>query len=442
MPLPLLEYQHEGAAYLAARERAGLHDEMGVGKTATTIGALDRIDAKRVIVVAPAAVRDVWIGEIKKFSRSKRRVIKGRSIHDLGYWLKGKADILVVSYELAARWAERIEEHCEILDAIIFDEAHYLKNPEAARTRAMLGTLCDGASGLARFGAHVWFLTGTPMPNDPVDIWSFLRFCGGTKMRLSPFTSRYFKSFQTTFSTRQRPRDEMLPELRQCIRAVSLRRTRDDVGLKLPPVFLTTVSVDGDTAEVRDLLLSYPGLTDTIIDAIERGGLSFLDAQHIATLRRLIGEAKAPHYAKLIGEELQNGLDKLVVFGLHTRALEIVADYLKSLGVRVGMFTGSTSDAARVRLVKEFQEDKSLRVFIGNIRAAGTGLTLTESCHIDMLESSWSPADNAQALFRVSRIGQTRNVRARFISLADSVDELVEERVADKTAAILRVQGG
>ncbi|MFX7333291.1 SNF2-related protein, partial [Acinetobacter baumannii] len=113
---------------------------------------------------------------------------KGRSISDLGVWLKGRADVLLLSYEMAAKWAPKIEG--DLFDAIVFDEAHYLKNPTAARTRAMLGTQCDGAKGLAKWAAHAWFLTGTPIPNDPVDIWPWMRFVGATKIGLAPFTAR------------------------------------------------------------------------------------------------------------------------------------------------------------------------------------------------------------------------------------------------------------
>ncbi|MFX7040781.1 helicase-related protein, partial [Acinetobacter baumannii] len=77
------------------------------------------------------------------------------------------------------------------------------------------------------------------------------------------------------------------------------------------------------------------------------------------------------------------------------------------------------------------------RVFVGNVRAAGTGLTLTAASDIVMLESSWTPADNAQALMRVHRVGQSAaKVRARFIMLANSIDEVVSDTVARKTAAI------
>lgn len=147
MKQDLLPYQREGAAFLASRKRAGLFDEPGLGKTAQAIFALDYVDARRAIIVTPAAVREVWFGEFKKFSRVERTLLKGRTTQDLVLWLRGKADVLITSYDLATRWATRITEEQTNYDALIVDEAHYIKNPTAQRTRALLGAQCDARGG-------------------------------------------------------------------------------------------------------------------------------------------------------------------------------------------------------------------------------------------------------------------------------------------------------
>lgn len=136
MTLQLFPYQEEGAAFLARKERAGIFDDMGVGKSAQLIRALDLIGAKRGLVICPAAVREVWVGEFRKFAQRPRRILKGRDIQDLNLWLRGKADVLLLSYEMATAWAKRLEG--DLMDFIIFDEAHYLKNDQSQRTRAML----------------------------------------------------------------------------------------------------------------------------------------------------------------------------------------------------------------------------------------------------------------------------------------------------------------
>lgn len=437
MTLELFPYQVEGARFLGGKDRAGLFDDMGVGKSAQAIRAMDGLKLMRGIIVCPAAVREVWAGEIKKFARIPRRVLKGKTIQDLNLWLRGRADILLLSYEMATEWTRRIEG--DIFDFIIFDEAHYLKNAESKRTRALLGHDCDGKYGLARWAAYAWFLTGTPNPNDAADIWSIMRFCKATNLTRKTFRDRYYRKRVGTYSTSHTPRDEMIPELKQAIRSFSLRRTKEQAGLQLPPIWLTTQTVDGDTAEIRALLAGYPGLEASIMEAVELGGLSFLDAQHIATLRRLVGEAKAPAFVELLAEELESGLEKAVVFGLHKKALELVRTGLGRRGHKSVLIDGSVGEQDRIQAVEQFRTDPDCRVFVGNIKAAGTGLTLTIASDIIMLESSWAPADNAQALMRVHRIGQERAVNARFISLANSIDERVSETVARKTASIAKI---
>ena len=436
MTLDLLPYQSVGSFFLASRTRAGLFDEPGVGKTAQAINALDRLGARRVIVVCPAAVRQVWVGEFKKFAVLPRRILKGSTLQDLNLWCRGKADVFIVSYEMATRWKKHLED--DLVEVLILDESHYAKSSSAMRTRALLGGRCDGQGGIGRWCARTWFLTGTPAANDPMDVWPFLRFAGATSLTERAFTDRYFKATSNGFGTRTTPRKETLEELKHVINSCSLRRTKAQAGLDLPPIWLTTQMVDGDTAEIRALLAQHPELSDAIREALERGGLSFLDAQHIATLRRLVAEAKAPAFVQLLCEELENGLDKVVVFGIHKRALEVVRDGLAARGVSHVHLDGSTGESDRIKAVDRFQRDPSVKVFVGNIRAAGTGITLTAAADLIMFESDWAPAANAQAIMRVHRIGQGRQVRARFIVLANSIDEVVIETVARKTRAIIQ----
>lgn len=439
MLLELFPYQEDGSKFLATRDRGALFDVPGIGKTAQAIRALDLIGAKRVVIVCPAAVREVWKGEFAKFARIPRRILKGIGIQDLNTWLRGKSDVLLLSYEMATKWSHRMNG--DIIDAVIFDESHYLKSFTALRTITLLGAGCEGKSGLASWGARVWFLTGTPNPNDAADIWSMMRFCKATRLSRDTFCNRYYKARVGSFSASHTPKKEMLPELKQALSSFSLRRTKAEAGLQLPPIWLTTTTVDGDTEEIRKLLREHPGMEKAVIDAVEKGGLSFLDAQHIATLRRLVGEAKAPAFVELLKEELHNGLEKVVVFGIHTRALDHIENALRDHGIESVRVDGSTGDKDRGHNVELFQGSARHRVFLGNIRAAGTGLTLTAAADVIMFESDWAPAANAQAIMRVHRIGQERSVSARFITLANSIDEHVSAVVARKTAAIAQVQG-
>lgn len=433
-----LPYQEVGAQHLCRYDRRGLFDDPGLGKSYQAIRALDKMALKRGLVICPAAVRETWLGEFRKWAQLPRKIIKGKDIQDLNLWLRGKVDVLLLSYEMATSWANRLDH--DIMPFMVIDEAHYLKTRDSGRTLAILGKNCDGTYGLAKWACHVFYLTGTPSPNDAADVWPLCRHAGATTLSFKIFTDRYFTKREGTYSNSYIPRPEMVEEFKRMMSSFSLRRTKKDVNLELPPIWCTTSTVDGDTAEIKELLRNYPGLEKAIVEAVERGGLSFLDAQHIATLRRLVGEAKAPAYANLLVEEINNGLKQIVVFGIHRRALDHIERELKVHGIGVVRVDGATSDAARKTALSSFKAH-GVQVFLGNIRAAGTGVDGLQVCGtVDLFETDWSPAANAQALQRVHRIGsQAEAVHARFITLANSIDEHVSNRVAWKTQNMLKL---
>lgn len=440
--LELFPYQDTAARFLANKDRAGLHDEMGVGKTATAIRAMEYINAKRGMIIVPAMLRENWINEYRKFTRVELSLCKGVNIHDYVAWKRKRYNVLVTSYEQATSWAKDFRSTGEVLDFVIMDEAHYLKNSKTKRSKALLGPKSTGDDGLTEWGEHVWHVTGTPMANDPLDAFTFLALCnclGG--LTEGQFINRFFQIHRSTYGARHTVKPEMLDTIRQLLGNNAIRRTQDDVGLQLPPIFLTTATVDGDDAKIVEMLKAHPGLDRAITKALEQGGLSFLDAQYVATLRRLIGEAKAVPYGEMLLDELHSGKDKQVVYGFHKEALLTLAEYLTQHGIRCSVINGDTNDKARNAYVKSFQETSEHRVFIANIRAAGVGVTLTRSPYIDMLESDWSPAGNAQAIKRIHRIGQRQTCHARFITLARSFDQTVNKIVSQKTAAIAKVEG-
>lgn len=440
MPLPLLSYQLDAARLMASRARFGLFDDMGLGKTATTIHALDLCGIKRGIVVCPAAVRDVWRGEHAKFAVVPRKIVKAKNIHDFVAWSRGKFDVLICSFEHMAKWAKLVAEKCVISEFLVIDEGHYLKNAESLRTQAILGK--DQLTGLLTWCERCWWLTGTPMSNDPMDIYTFLRAMDVMPLLGPVFARRYFYVRPSTYGTKTTPRPDLVAELQALIYNNAIRRTQSQVNIQLPPIFLTSVELEGDTSQVLELLRNYPGLSDAIMAAVDQGSLSFLDAQHLMTLRRLVGEAKAVPYAHLLAQELADGgYQKRVVFAHHKSAISHVRNYLALKGIQSVTVDGGVSERQRIEAQRRFAEDPSCTVFFGNIRAAGTGLTLTSAANIDMLESDWAPAPNAQAIKRVHRLTQVRTVRARFITLADSLDVSVNAIVARKTAAIAAIEG-
>lgn len=440
MPLELFDYQLAGAAFLAPRKRAGLFDRPRVGKTGQVIRGMDLHGHKRGIILCPAVARENWKREFRRFELVPRKVCKGVTVHDFAAWARGHFDTLVTSYEMGVRWAPHLLQMGEPLQFIHLDEAHYLKNPDTARSKALLGEWSDGMGALISWAEYSWWVTGTPVPNDPMDIYTFLRHVHSISPERELFRKTYFHSRPRTYGSTQHAKPEMLPTLHELIGNNSIARTLAETAKDLPPIFTTTYVVDGDTSEVREALLSHPGLDEAIRRALEEGtglGKGFADKQpYIATLRRLLGEAKAVPYAATILGELESGLDKVVIFGHHRSVLHNVYNYLTKHGVRCGLLTGDTSEREKNEIQDAFAADRSFRAVLCNIRAAGTAINLTAAAAIDMLESDWAPMANFQALMRVYGPTQTRGVRARFVTLANSFDETVNEIIADKTRAV------
>jgi SNF2 family DNA or RNA helicase len=440
-PLPLFGYQEYAAEIMASRSRFGLHDEMGIGKTATTIGAINRINGRRGVIICPAMLRQNWINEFRKFSKYPLRICKGSTIHDFIAWTRNKFDVIIMSYEQAAKWRKEFGKQGEFIDFLVMDEAHYLKNVDANRTKQILGLHASGKHSWVQWACYAWHVTGTPMANDPNDIYAFLRFAKAMDLTPAEFKKTFFKSRSTSFSEKHSVRPELTGMLRELILNNSIRRFHNDVGMELPPIFMKEVMVDGDTKEIADMIKQFPFIEEAVLDAIESGGLSNLDAEYIATLRRLVGKSKVIPYAQTLKWELDAGSGKRVVFAIHSEPIQYLHHYLVTNGYDAVMAYGATSENDRIEAVERFMNDPECMVFIGNIKVAGTGLTLTESSEIDMLESDWSPAGNAQAIKRVHRYGQRQDVSARFITLANTIDETVNTIVAEKTAAIAQIDG-
>jgi SWI/SNF-related matrix-associated actin-dependent regulator of chromatin subfamily A-like protein 1 len=444
MPQALLPYQEAGAAYIGARARCGLHDEPGVGKTCQVVRATDLMMARRGIVFCPGIVRSHWLSEFNKFSIMRPRVIKGMDINDYMAWERGRFNILVTSYEMGTKWAPRIIESRENLDFVALDEAQNVKNTKSNRTKAMLGPEYDGIGGVIERAAHVWDVTGSRVPNDPIDVFTFLKMCGAIgDWTQNQFIRYFFKPMKSQFGMRTTIIPERLPELQALMANNRICRLEKDVEPERPPVFLTDTTVDGDTQAIIELFKNHPGLAHNIEVALEQGGLSFIDAQSIMELRRLIGEAKAVPYSHMLYEEFMAGAKKRVVFAYHIACLETVRDFLWSKKINCVLVNGSVSDRQREANKLAFINEPTCMAYLVNMRVGGAGLDGLQhaSCDVDLLEVDWSPGNNAQAIKRVARKGQTQSVRGRFITLARSFDETVNRIVARKTANIAHVEG-
>jgi SWI/SNF-related matrix-associated actin-dependent regulator 1 of chromatin subfamily A len=421
-------FQSDGAAWLKGRRIALLADEMGLGKTRQAIDAAAELGLHHVLVVCPSSVTQNWRNELEKFAP-----------HLAAHFRNGRS--AVTSYEgLTNHLAGWTANEWQL---VIFDESHYLKTPGANRTRAAFG-----AEGVARRAHRVWCLSATPAPNHAAELWPMLSAFGQTRLAFDDFVERYCTHFQVNRFRRQitGTRVDRIPEFRAMVSNVMLRRTKKEVLPDLPAITMSEIFVDPVELDIPDDIKTRLALElETVRASLEpfdfespsdaREILAWLEgfAKSVSTLRRYTGVQKAVAIAPVIEQELADRVyDKVVLFAVHKHCVEILQNQFPYAAV----ITGETPQAKRQAQIDRFQNDPDCRVFIGNIQAAGVGITLTAASQLVLVEQDFVPSNNAQAMGRVHRIGQSSNVHIRTVSIPGTIDERVTRILARKSAEL------
>lgn len=416
-------YQNEGTEWLVERQTALLADEPGLGKSAQVIGACDAIGAVDVAVVCPASVVVNWQREFVKFS-----------------WLGIKPT--VVSYNNAsALLGERR------FDVLILDEGHALKNRDSARTQTVYGEKCDGIGGLIEQCNRIYVVTGTPMPNNPSELWTHLRALAphlipnkktGKPRAFWMYTNSFCNVVNNGFG-QQIKGGKRLDTLRETIEPFMLRRLKKDVLPELPALEVSQIFVEGELVLDDEEKVQLAKLEKALSKSLDLLTALRKLAPHCASLRRKTGEAKVRGVMDWVSDQMEQ-CDKLVVFAQHTTVINAFwTAWRKPYGAVY--LDGSVTEANRQKAIDAFQNDESCRIFVGQVQAAGVGITLTAASDLLFVEESWVPGDNEQAMMRIHRIGQRNACLVRFATLAGSYDEVVQRAAAGKAADIKKVFG-
>lgn len=431
----LRPFQERGRDFLSVRSGALLGDQPGLGKTAQAIAAADDRAANRIVVLCPASLKTNWAREIRKFSflPGSVHIPSAKELLPVARWT-------IINYDIAHLPAIRYQLEAPHLrpDLLLCDEMHRLKGgPDTAIGRAFLDSFAKSAGG-------VWGLSGTPAPNHLGELfWWISAVCPqmlkGELRDYYRFLARYTIYRDTPYGPRVQ-QNKNVDEFRAAFAEYFLRRRVVEVMPELPRLEIQRVCLDAKKADLRKIELhpEYEKIK-TLAAALAEGDAD-LPADEYATTRRLTGILKAPLYAELLGEELDAAPErKIVVMCWHREVIDMLSAALSRFGVVVVHGGVSTSD--RQFAVDTFQSAESgVRVFIGQLQAAGEGLTLTAANQVDIVESNWVPKDIEQALRRVLRIGQTSDrCVGRFVSLGASIDELIDNVLERKTRLLVEV---
>lgn len=453
-PINLYPYQIEGVDWLANESSRFklLADEMGLGKTVQVIRAADALNAAKTLILCPAIARFNWQREIGIFSFRTSRVqvtLTGKDIID------PEATHVVCSYDLAVTLKEKLEVF--EWDILVCDEAHYLKSPTAWRTKAILGT-----GGLCRRAKRTWAVSGTPSPNHAAELWVWLFTFGLTPLLYKSFSEKYCTGylFNRNFNVTG-TRVDMIPEIRELLKPVMLRRVKESVLKDLPPIVYSHITVPpcpvdlmesksmfqwifpvDRTKELYEKIKKQEELVEKTVEHLNftAAGLNALSnmATSVSTLRMYTGMQKLQATKKLVEEEFENkNYEKLVIFAIHKDVINNLRLAFKKYGP-VTVYGGS-DPVQREKNIKRFQENRDCKIIICNIQAAGTAINLTVAHHVLFVETDWTPAYVQQAAMRCHRIGQKKTVFVRFMGLENSIDDQISYALRKKTEQLTKI---
>ncbi|MBW0114308.1 DEAD/DEAH box helicase [Pseudonocardia abyssalis] len=376
-------YQVFGAQYAIHQERSILGDEMGLGKTVQALAVLAHLAAKgqrRFVVVCPASVQINWVKETAKHSTLATHMLHGAGRDDAGRrWLR-EGGVAVTTFGTLARLPAAVREADVAM--LVVDEAHYVKNPDAARSQAIAAAVGRAQRAL--------FLTGTPMENRVEEFRTLVNY-------LQPQVARNIDPADAVAGANV---------FRRAVAPVYLRRNQADVLTELPEKIETEAWVqfgDGEVATYRD--------------AVQRRNLQAMRQAGFGP-----GSAKLERLREIVEEAAQDGM-KVLVFSYFLAALETCA---REFSV-VGTITGSVPPAARQELVGEFAARPGHAVLLSQIEAGGVGMNLQAASVVVLIEPQWKPSTEDQAIARAHRMGQVRTVQVHRLLAKDSIDERIRE---------------
>jgi len=450
-------FQKASLEYVLQRNQGLIADAPGLGKTPQAIVYANEIGAKRVLVICPAAIRHQWARRIKEWSTMAwpfviYPVTSARNgIHPTAEWT-------VISYALARNPALVAAIAAQRFDLCIIDESHYLKDGEASQTKAIYG-MADGMYHYKRGEdplpsitsrcAHILALSGTPIVNRPLEAYTTSRaLCWDAidYMSLDRFRQRYnpqkHREFRGADGKNKHATDEKVGRVRDLgnrMRGMFMsRHAKRDVMTQLQTPRYEVVQME-ETGAVR-AALKAESLLGLDMDVLQTTN-DYQILGHIAQVRREMGVAVAPQAADFVKVLLDGGEDKVVVFAWHIEVLNILQEALQRYGVL--RIDGSTSPKNRQAYVDTFIRDPRMQVMLGNIQSMGTGVDgLQEVCtRCVLVEPSWTPGENQQAVDRLDRGGQTGEVHADFLVAPASIAEKILVAALEKAQVIHKTIG-
>ncbi|WP_221188295.1 DEAD/DEAH box helicase, partial [Endobacter medicaginis] len=448
--LNFMPYQLAGIAYAAGRENVLLADDMGLGKTAQAIGVLNLdTSLNRILIICPASLTRNWQREIERFG-SRELTIGFATTKALP---AADTNITIGTYDIFSRDTPTAAAIRAIdWDMLILDEAQYVKSRDAKRTLNILGGRKKGGEEVQGIKARRrLYLTGTPIMSRPAEAFTLLN---SLAPRQFPSFFDYGRAYCNGHKTRfgwDFSGASNLTALQERLRStIMVRRMKSDVLTDLPEKVRQLIELPADTPAARKAIaaeskiLAQARAAKAALAALKAAGGDANSAYRaelerkradvqaafteISRIRHDTALAKVDAVVELARDAAEGG--KVILFAHHKDVISALQAGLQELGVVT--ITGDVPPERRQGIVDRFQNAPGVRVFIGNIQAAGVGLTLTASSHVIFAELDWTPAAMSQAEDRAHRLGQQNSVLVQHAVLEGSIDLLIAKRLVAK----------
>ena len=384
----LRHYQEFGTKYILHQKRVLLGDEMGLGKTIQAIATMHHLHHeghRYFLVICPASVLLNWKREVDKLTDMQAYILHGESFVDYEKW-KSDGGIAIINYEGLDKI---IFDKDFPLDMVVVDEAHFVKNKDAQRTRHTIRIIEQAEYAL--------YMTGTAIENN-VDEMCYLIEC------LNPSVANEIKGMKYLAKA---------DLFRKKIAPVYLRRKRADVLMELPEL-----TIHDEWCMMNDEeIISYR-------KAVESG--NFMAMRRVSW--NSLNSTKAERMVELCLQALSEGR-KVVIFSYFLDTLSIVSDLL--LGEALPVISGKLSLEKRQDILCQFEKPIA-RVLPIQIHAGGIGLNIQTAEIVILCEPQLKPSDEMQAISRIYRMGQIHHVFVYRLLSADTIDETLVKRLHDK----------
>jgi SWI/SNF-related matrix-associated actin-dependent regulator 1 of chromatin subfamily A len=425
---PPLSHQITAIENLAGSKRYILADDMGLGKTTSTIIAAIETGAKRILIVCPASLKINWQREISNYTDRSVYIAEGKNF-------SLEHDFVIVNYDILKNFYDTGKGKEESLiyqfnpELIIIDEAHYIQNGQAQRTKLV--------NSFSKRAERLWLLTGTPMTSRPMNYFNLLSLIESpVAQNWMAYAIRYCQGYQFKAGNRKIwnvSGASNLEELRDRTSRQVLRRLKTDV-LDLPDKIITPVYLRLKSKLYEGLMGEYYNWYD---NKKEESNSLTVQFSKLMKVRQVIAEEKISNTIELA----QNIIDqdkKVIIFTNFTDTLNKIADHFGKQAVRLD---GSSSKPQRQYAVDQFQDNDKIKVFVGNLKAAGVGLTLTAGEAVIMNDLSFVPSDHSQAEDRAYRYGQKSNVSVYYPIFENTIEGIIYDILANKKNIFETVMG-